>query len=58
MNKQIAWEMSLSEITIKVHRSNLMRKMQARSVAELVRMEARLNAAMSNKDGRAISPEV
>lgn len=38
MNKQIAGEMGLSEITVKVHRGNLMRKMGARSLAELVRM--------------------
>jgi FixJ family two-component response regulator len=38
MNKQIAAEMGLSEITVKIHRSHLMKKMGARSVADLVRM--------------------
>jgi len=38
MNKQIAGEIGVSEITVKVHRGNLMRKMGARSLAELVRM--------------------
>jgi FixJ family two-component response regulator len=38
MNKQIAATMGVSEITVKVHRGNLTRKMGARSVAELVRM--------------------
>jgi FixJ family two-component response regulator len=38
MNKQIAGEMGLSEITVKVHRGNVTRKMGARSVADLVRM--------------------
>jgi FixJ family two-component response regulator len=38
MNKQIAGEMGVTEITVKVHRGNLMRKMGARSLAELVRM--------------------
>ncbi|WP_206996481.1 response regulator transcription factor [Trinickia mobilis] len=37
MNKQIASEMHLSEITVKVHRGHAMRKMTARSVADLVR---------------------
>jgi FixJ family two-component response regulator len=38
MNKQIAAEMDLSEVTVKVHRGNVMRKMGAKSLAELVRM--------------------
>ena len=48
MNKQIAWELGLSEITVKVHRAQLMRKMKAKSVAELVRMEDRLGAHESH----------
>jgi FixJ family two-component response regulator len=38
MNKQVAGELELSEITVKIHRGNAMRKMGARSLAELVRM--------------------
>ena len=38
MNKQVAGEMGLSEITVKVHRGHLTRKMKARSLADLVRM--------------------
>jgi FixJ family two-component response regulator len=38
MNKQIAGEIGISEITVKVHRGNLMRKMGAKSLAELIRM--------------------
>ena len=38
MNKQIAGELGLSEITVKLHRGNVMKKMGARSLADLVRM--------------------
>ena len=44
LNKQIAAELELSEITVKVHRSQLMRKMQAKSLADLVRIADRLAA--------------
>ena len=37
MNKQIAFDLSISEITVKLHRGNVMRKMEVRSVADLVR---------------------
>ena len=37
-NKQIAAELGLSEVTVKVHRANAFRKMRAKSLAELVRM--------------------
>lgn len=38
MNKQVAARMELSEITVKIHRGNVMRKMEAQSLADLVRM--------------------
>jgi FixJ family two-component response regulator len=38
MNKQIAGEMKLAEVTVKLHRGSVMRKMGAKSLAELVRM--------------------
>ena len=38
MSKQIAAQVGLSEITVKVHRSHVMKKMGAKSVADLVRM--------------------
>jgi FixJ family two-component response regulator len=42
MNKQVAFELGISEITVKAHRGNVMRKMQAGSIADLVTMAARL----------------
>jgi FixJ family two-component response regulator len=42
MNKQIAGRLGVSEITVKVHRGNVTRKMGARSLAELVRIADRL----------------
>jgi FixJ family two-component response regulator len=38
MNKQIAAELEVSEVTVKVHRASAMRKLGARSLAALVRM--------------------
>jgi FixJ family two-component response regulator len=42
VNKRIAAELELSVVTVKVHRGQVMRKMHAKSVAELVRMADRL----------------
>jgi FixJ family two-component response regulator len=44
VNKQIAAELGLSLVTIKLHRGQVMRKMLVRSVAELVRIADRLGA--------------
>ena len=43
MNKQIAADLEVSEITVKVHRGQVMRKMRAKSLAELVRLADRLD---------------
>jgi FixJ family two-component response regulator len=47
MNKQVGALLGLSEITVKIHRGNVMRKMAARSLAELVKMSEALGAHTS-----------
>ena len=42
LNKQIAYDLGLSEATVKIHRGQVMHKMDAASVADLVRMADRL----------------
>jgi FixJ family two-component response regulator len=42
LNKQVGFELGISEITVKAHRGQMMRKMKARSLPELVNMAARL----------------
>lgn len=45
LNKQVGGELGISEITVKAHRGKMMRKMQAKSVADLVRMASRLKGS-------------
>jgi FixJ family two-component response regulator len=45
LNKQIAYDIGISEITVKVHRGQAMRKMKAASLPDLARMADKLNFA-------------
>jgi FixJ family two-component response regulator len=49
MNKQIAHELNVTEITVKIHRGNAMKKMAARSLADLVRMAETLEVTRANE---------
>jgi FixJ family two-component response regulator len=50
LNKQIGGELGISEITVKAHRGQVMRKMKATSLADLVNMSAKLPAAPLSSD--------
>jgi FixJ family two-component response regulator len=49
LNKQVGGELGISEITVKAHRGQLMRKMRARSFADLVNMNAKLSLGVAPK---------
>ena len=48
LNKQIAYEIGISEITVKVHRGQVMRKMKAASLPDLARMADKLSVTAEN----------
>jgi len=49
MNKQVAAQLGLSEITVKIHRGHIMRKMGVRSLADLVRAAEALELRRAEK---------
>ena len=50
LNKQVGGELGISEITVKAHRGRVMRKMRAGSLADLVRIAARLRLPLAEND--------
>jgi FixJ family two-component response regulator len=48
LNKQIAFDIGISEITVKIHRGQMMRKMKASSLPDLARMADKLKFAAEN----------
>ena len=56
LNKQIAFDLGISEVTVKLHRGNAMKKMRAASVGDLIRAWASLPAAL--REGRPPVPKL
>jgi FixJ family two-component response regulator len=50
LNKQIGFELGISEITVKAHRGKVMRKMKARSLADLITMAVKLRSVPATKE--------
>jgi FixJ family two-component response regulator len=47
LNKQVAWDLGITEYTVQIHRGNIMRKMKADSFATLVKLAGKLNLEQS-----------
>ena len=56
VNRQVGSELFITEITVKVHRGNVMRKMKADSLADLVYMAATLGLASTRKTNTSLNP--
>jgi FixJ family two-component response regulator len=52
LNKEVGWELGISEVTVKAHRGSLMRKMNADSLPGLVRMADKLRLTLGRTDWR------
>lgn len=55
MNKQVADRLKLSDVTVKVHRAQIMQKLEARNLADLVRLTDRIEGALPREHDRAAS---
>ena len=55
LNKEVAWELGISEKTVKVHRARVVKKMGAQSLPELVRMAARLGIPVDPRANRPMA---
>lgn len=56
LNKQVAGRLGVAEVTIKVHRHNIMRKLEIRTFADLVKLYEKLKAR-SNSQGVSVNPD-
>jgi FixJ family two-component response regulator len=53
LNKQAAADLGISQVTLQIHRSKVMQKMEAGSLAELVRMATKLKVPLTQESSRS-----